>query len=151
MKRKQSPRWRTTLLLAIGMACSVLARAGDFKAYPSAQLDAKASQDATAAAAAAGLPQKSTIYTSTDSFEKVVAFYEPLATAMTLPAGLAKGVKLPDGRSTQIAWLSLDGAKSIAEAKRWIAIQFPYVGSTGTGGKPQDIRDVTAITLTEPK
>ena len=151
MRRMRKLGRRVLVLLALGALGATVSFAGEFKPYPNAQLDAKASQDATAAAVGAGLSQRSTIYTSTDSFEKVVAFYKPLATEIALPASLAKGVQLPDGRSTRVAWLAVDGAKSIAESKRWLAIQFPYVGSVGAGGKFQDIRDVTSITLTESK
>lgn len=125
--------------------------AGEFKAYPGATVDAKASEAATAAASAAGLAQRSTIYTSPDDFEKVASFYAAIGTVIPLPASMAAGTKLSDGRVTHIAWISLDGSTSLATSKRWIAVQHPYVGMLDGAGKAQDVRDVTAITLTEAK
>jgi len=143
---------RVVLLAAIGLALTALpSRAGDFKAYPGATLDAKASEAASAAAAAAGLSQKSTVYTSADEFEKVVAFYGSTGTVIPLPASMASGTKLPDGRVVHTAWISLDGSTSLATSKRWIAVHHPYVGTVDASGKAQDVREVTAITLTEAK
>jgi hypothetical protein len=54
----------------------------------------------------------------------------------------------------QQTFLILDDAADITTSKRWVTIQHPFIGSVDfKGGAPaySDIRDITAIVLTENK
>jgi hypothetical protein len=82
-----------------------------------------------------------------------VAFYKGFAKEYRMP-GMPGGVKLPTGQEMQQTFLILDGAADITTSKRWVTVQHPFIGSVDfKGGAPEysDIRDITAIVLTESK
>lgn len=129
-----------------------VASADQFKPYPGAVVDAKASKDATDTAKEAGMTGKTTIYATRDSFEKVYAFYKGTAKEYKMP-GEGGPTKLPSGQELREAYFILDGAKDIVVSKLWIKIQRPYVGGMEIGKDFQvrykDVRDVTAVTVSE--
>ena len=63
--------------------------------------------------------------------------------------------KLPSGQELKEAYFIFDGGKDITVSKLWIKIQRPYIGGMEIGKdfqvKYKDVRDVTAITVSEQK
>ena len=109
--------------------------AQELKPFPGSQRDETASREASAAAPG----KQSQIYTTSEGFDKVYAFYKGLYKQdTTMPSA---GPKLPSGQQVQWAFFIMDEGKSLATSKSWMKIQRPYVG--GVDGK--DIRDVTVI------
>lgn len=123
--------WLGVLLVST----SAFGIAQDLKPFPGSQRDEAASREASQA-----VPGKqSQVYTTSDSFDKVYAFYKAAYKQdTTMPAA---GPKLASGRQVQWAFFIIDGAANLATSKYWMKIQRPYVG--GADGK--DIRDVTVI------
>ncbi len=104
--------------------------AASFTAYPGAKLDEQATKAIRDAEASMGSPQvPSAVYTTNDSFEKVKAFYKPIAKEYTIP-----------GIGGNQAFFIFDGAQDIMSSKLWIKIQRPLA----TGAKPQKI-DMEAL------
>lgn len=123
--------------IAAGMllaAMTVPCPAQDFKPYPGCTIDEKAGREATAAAPG----KQSQVWTTSDGFDKVYAFYKGLYKEYTMRHG---GGKLPSGQQVRWAFFILDGGKDLPGSGYWMKIQRPYVG--GTDGK--DVRDVTVI------
>jgi hypothetical protein len=125
-----------------------------FKPYPGATKytppDTKETREAMKA-----LPPGTTgtTYTTNDSFEKVVAFYKGIGKEYKMP-GMRGGGKLPTGQEMKQTFLIFDGAADIMTSKSWAKVQHPFIGSVDfKGGAPEyhDIRDITAIVLTEKK
>lgn len=128
--------------------------AAEFKPYPGSKIDNKATKDATELLKQSGMAGKATIYTTNDSFEKVHAFYKGIAKEYKMPG--ERGVKkLPSGQELREAYFIFDGAADIMSSKLWIKVQRPYIGSMEMGKdfqvKYKDVRDVTAITVSEQK
>jgi hypothetical protein len=126
------------VLLAIGLVVPSFAQ--DFKPYPGSKLDDKASREASAAA-----PGKtSQVYTTSDSLDKVYAFYKGMYKEDTKLA--ARAPKLPSG---QVKWyfFILDGEKDTTTSKLWMKIQRPYIG----GADGSDVRDLTVIQVVRTK
>jgi hypothetical protein len=125
-------------LLAFTSATGI---AQELKLFPGAQLDDKASS-----AASKTVPGKeSKVYTTSESFEKVFAFYKGVYKQDTsMPA---TGPKLPSGQQIQWAFFIIDGGTKLSNSNNWMKIQHPYVG--GTDGK--DIREVTVIQCVRKK
>jgi hypothetical protein len=125
-------------VLALGALLAFSGAAGiaqEFKLIPGAQLDDKASNEASKT-----VPGKeSKVYTTSESFEKVLAFYKSAYKLdTTMPSA---GPRLPSGQQIQWAFFIIDGGTKLSNSNYWMKIQHPYVG--GTDGK--DIRDVTVI------
>ena len=92
-------------------------------------------------------------YLTNDSFEKVVAFYKGFAKEYTIPGRKSAG-RLPNGQEIKQAFFIFDGAKDIVTSKSWADVQRPYIGSIKMKGfvpEYHDVRDVTAIVLTQKK
>jgi hypothetical protein len=141
-------------LALLVLALTTGAAAQGFKVYPGATKynppDTKETRDAMKA-----LPPgtTSTIYTTNDSFEKVVAFYKGFAKEYQMP-GRRGGGKLPSGPDLKEAYLIFDGAADMLTSKSWAKVQRPFIGSVDfKGGVPEykDVRDVTAIVVAEKK
>ena len=113
--------------------------AQDFKPYTGSKVDEKATKEASATAPG----KQSEVYTTSDSFDKVYAFYKGLYKEFAMSR---QPPKLPSG---QIKWafFIIDGGTSLANSKYWVKIQRPYVG--GTDGS--DVRDVTVIQTVRSK
>jgi len=121
-------------LMAAGMIF-----AQDFKPYTGSKLDEKASREASAAAPG----KQSEVYTTSDSFDKVFAFYKGLYKELPMRGA----PKLPSGQQIQWAFFILDGGKNLSDSKYWMKIQRPYVG----GADGRDIRDITVIQTVRAK
>lgn len=120
--------------------------AGEFKLYPGAKIDEKATKEANDAAQAAKMSNvKATIYTTTDSFSKVSSFYKGIAKEYTMPraSGTSGKPKKYESYDLYEAFFIFDGAKDLASSKLWVKVQRPYIG--------EDVRDVTAIVVSEKK
>jgi hypothetical protein len=159
--QEPSRRWKVKklsyVLLLMAFIFSSLVYAADFKPYPGAKIDEKATQEANQMAAGSkmGKAPKSTIYTVSDSFEKVSAFYSGMAKEFKMPHQKeGKVKKLPSGQELKEAYFIFDGASDLMSSKLWIKIQRPYIGRVkmeGFQAKYEDVRDVTAIVLAEQK
>ena len=140
--------WRVVICLslaAIGMGQQAN------RVYPGARIDQAATN--TARTVASSRPDfETTVYTSTDSFDRVYAFFKRTAKEYKV---IGSGVrKLPNGQTLQDAFFLLDSAPSLADSKRWVKIQRPYIGEYGLAhGTPtkDDVRDITAIILVRKK
>jgi hypothetical protein len=120
--------------------------AAEFKVYPGAKIDEKATKEAQEAASAAKMSNvKATIYTTSDSFQKVAAFYKGIAKEYMMPraSGTSGKPKKYEGYDLWEACFTFDGAKDLSTSKLWIKVQRPYIG--------EDIRDVTAIVVSEKR
>ena len=119
-------------LLAFTSAAGI---AQELKVFPGSRLDDQASSEASKT-----VPGKdSKVYTTSESFEKVFAFYKGVYKQDTsMPSA---GPKLPSGQQIQWAFFLIDGGTKLSNSNYWMKVQHPYVG--GTDGK--DIRDVTVI------
>ncbi len=120
-----------------------------FKPYPGATKLAKESEEATKLLAGSG---EGSIYTTTDSYEKVVAFYKGFAREHPMP-GL-KATKLPSGQELVSTVFIFDGAANLRTSKCWAKVQRPYIGSVKMNGATAeygDIRDLTAIVVSQKK
>ena len=117
------------------VSISALGIGEELRRFPGSQLDEKASREASQATPG----KESQVYTTSEGFGKIYAFYKDLYKQdTTMPAG---GPKLPSGQQVQWAFFIIDGGKNLASSKYWMKIQHPSVG--GTDGK--EIRDVTVI------
>ena len=145
------------VLLSMAFLFSAVAFAADFKPYPSSKIDEKATQEANQMAAGSkmGKAPKSTIYTASDSFEKVFDFYKGMAKEYKMPHQKeGKVKKLPSGQELKEAYFIFDGANDLMSSKLWIKVQRPYIGRVKMEGyqpKYEDVRDVTAIVVAEQK
>ncbi len=145
------------LSLSMVLVCSVIVLAADFKPYPGAKIDERATQEANRMAAGSkmGKAPKSTIFTTSDSFEKVFDFYKGMANEYKMPYQKeGKIKKLPSSQELKEAYFILDGASDLMSSKLWIKVQRPYIGRVkmeGFQSKYEDVRDVTAIVLAEQK
>lgn len=162
---------RATMLLAILLAAPALpgTASAQFAAYPGAvrdaALEAKAAEQSQRAGMGAGMT--STIATTADSFEKVIAFYRSRGKEVMLPkppgqpaegyerelpGGFRRGANgmevIPSGVKVKQVIFILDGAADISASKDWISVMRPLVGDMvrrdGQMTYP-DVRDLTAI------
>jgi len=132
--------------LLIAFTFSAAAFAADFKPYPGAKIDEKATKEARDGAIAAKTPDvKPTIYTTSDSFEKVASFYKGIAKEYMMPraSGTSGKPKKREGYDLWEAYFIFDGAQDLASSKLWIKVQRPYIG--------EDIRNVTAIVVSQKR
>jgi hypothetical protein len=134
------------LIIMFSFICLCSAASADFKAYPGAKVDNKATKESNEAALSAGMKGvKSTIYTTSDPFAKVTSFYKGIAKEYSMPmaSGTAGKPKKHGKYDLYEAYFIFDGAKDLAGSKLWVKVQRPYIG--------EDIRDVTAIIVSEKK
>lgn len=120
--------------------------AAEFKPYPGAKIDEKATQEANEAAQAAKMSNvKATIYTTKDSFQKVASFYKGIAKEHSMPrsSGTSGKPKKYENYDLYEAFFIFDGAKDLASSKLWVKVQRPYIG--------ENIQDITAIVVSEKK
>ena len=145
---------RSSSLALLIFALTTGAAGQGFKVYPGATKytppDTQETRDALKAMPAG---TTGTAYTTSDSFEKVVAFYKGFAKEYQIPGRHGNG-KLPNGQEMKQTFLIFDGAADIVASKNWAKVQRPFIGSvTFKGGAPEykDIRDITEIVVTEKK
>jgi hypothetical protein len=126
-----------SLLAGILVAFSTLCLAQEFKPYPGAKLDDKTSREASATVAG----KQSEVYTTSDSLDKVYAFYKGIYKEFFMATA---GPTLPSGQQVKWHFFILDGATTLANSKFWVKIQRPFVAGA-------DIRDVTFIQTVRSK
>ena len=136
------------LLLLMGLFFLARVFAADFKPYPGAKIDEKATTEARQLTGMA-----TTIYTTSDSFDKVYAFYKGMAGEYKMPPPEGP-FTLRSGGVLKEAYFIFDGAPDIMSSKSWIKIQRPYIGGMKANFPPnpkyiediyEGIRDVTVI------
>lgn len=136
------------------LAVATIVAAQGFKVYPGASKFTPPDNEETREALKALPPgTEATYYITNDSFEKVAAFYRGFAKEYTIPGRKSAG-KLPNGQEIKQAFFIFDGAKDIVTSKSWADVQRPYIGSVKMKGfvpEYHDVRDVTAIALTQKK
>ncbi|SPD76183.1 exported hypothetical protein [uncultured Desulfobacterium sp.] len=131
------------LLLATVMLFSVSSSvvAGEFKVYPGAKLDERASNDANEMAKQSKMTSKSKVYTTDDAFDQVVSFYKGIGKEYNMPGGPSKG--------PQCAFILFDEAKDLSTSKLWAKIQRPALGLYKEDLQEMKSRDITVIVLVE--
>ena len=120
------------IAICLSLAAGLLA-AADFKPYPGAKLDDKASHEASLSGKG-----ESQVYTTSDPLDKVYAFYKPLYPEYKMRR---TGARTATGQDVVFYFFLLDGAGNLISSKYWMKIQHPYVG----GADSKDIRDLTVI------
>ena len=136
-----------TMAMIIAVACMPV-WAAEFKPYPGAKLDAKATKDAQAISAKA--KSKVRIYTTNDTFEKVYDFYKGVAKEFAMPPFSPKGKKSAiTGQIVKSAIFICDDAKDLMNSKLWIKVQRPAIGLYMEDLEKS--QDVTAIIVSEKK
>lgn len=155
-------------ILAVLCLLALPALAADPGLYPGATVDPALGRKAQQEAAAQGLPQtgaKVEIATTTDSFEKVLAFYQKAGKEFRLgvrpgkpdpgyerelPGSTVPGGP-PSGLKVKQSVIILDGADSMATSKDWLSVMRPFIFSSHVeNGKFvfSDVRDITVIVRT---
>jgi len=142
------------------------AMAADPGLYPGAKLDPEVTRKA--AQAAPGGVGPDAVATTTDPFEKVLAFYAASGTVVTfpprrgqpdtghereLPAAATPGKFVGSGIKVKQAMVILDGASDLTTSKNWVAITRPFIFNTRIeGGRYvyEDVRDITVIIQSKP-
>jgi hypothetical protein len=122
--------------------------AGAFKVYPGAKLEEVYEAKQSGAGGKMSKAPKVIIFTTSDFFENVVAFYRGLAREYRMPGTGGKPTKLSSGQELKEAYFIFDDAADIMTSKHWVKIQRPYLGRSQTAGGPgkyEAVRDVTAI------
>ena len=128
-----------TFLAIVTLRTTAVAQ--DPKPYPGSKVDAAASRQASAAAP--GLQCE--MYISSDSFDKIYAFYKDTYREVRTPF---PSQKLPDGKELKWAFFILDAAKDLSHSQNWMKIQRPYIGTVDDGDADfKDIRDISAIQI----
>jgi hypothetical protein len=121
---------------------------GSFKVYPGAKVEDIYEEKQPGVGGKTSKNHKIIIFTTSDFFENVAAFYRGNAREYRVPGG-GKPIKLSSGQELKEAYFILDEAGDIMTSAHWIKIQRPYLvrGRTGEGfrGKYETVRDVTAI------
>lgn len=159
---------RTVLALSGALALMPAAFAAEFQPYPGATLNDELTSEVRAELAKSrpraqllyGNPE---IYTTTASFEEVLAFYKKLGGKEfmlttpwttgpheeTVPAEKIDGAP-SGGVKFKKAILVLDDAEEPYKSTRWVEISHPLAGKK-IGSKSGGIEDVTGITYVKKK
>jgi len=115
--------------------------AGEFKLYPGAVLDQRATDDADELAKQANIPGKTKVFTTRDAFDKVVSFYKCIGREYVMPGTSGKG--------PQMTFILFDDGNDIATSKLWAKIQRPALGLYKEDMKNMKSRDITVIILVQ--
>ncbi len=138
-------------VLAFLIFFALLARgySASFKVYPGAKLEGVYEADQSQAGTKMFSAPKVIIFTTSDLFENVVAFYRGIAREYRVPGMGRNPVKLSSGQELKEAYFILDDAGDLSTSKHWIKIQQPYLDKGSPGGpfygKNEKTRNVTAI------
>lgn len=119
-------------------AAAYFSTAQDLRTYPGSRPDGKASQQASAVQR--GMEVQ--VYSTSDEFEKVYAFYKALYKEVSVPFPKQT---LPSGKEVNWAFFVLDGAKDLMHSSHWMKIQRPYISRVDDDANFQDVRDITVI------
>jgi hypothetical protein len=141
---------RVAASLAVVLLASP-ALAGDFQPYPGAKIDDKATRAAAEAAQRSRSGLLGTVYTTTESFAKVAAFYKGIATEYMMPraSGTSGTPKKRGGYDLWEAYFIFDGAKDLAASRLWVKVQRPALGLYEEDLESGQIRDITVILVTK--
>ena len=140
------------LVAAVMFLFSVSVWAAEFKPYPGAKLDEKATKDAQEVAAMmkTKTKAKASVYTTDDSFEKVYEFYKGVAKEFSMPHFSAEGTKSAiTGQTMKAAFFIMDGAPDIQTSNLWIKVQRPAIGLYKED--LEKAQDITAIIVSEKR
>ena len=139
-------------ILAIVCSCHIMI-AADFKPYPGATLDAKATKEGTEVAQKMDPKSIATVYTTGDPFAKVAAFYKSIGTEYAMPraSGTTGQPKNRPGGELWEAYFILDGAADLAGSRSWVKVQRPAIGLYMEDMPDMKVRDVTVILLSQKK
>lgn len=150
---------------ALTASLSTAAWAADPGLYPGAKLDPEITKKAQAAAPMGMGP--SSVATTTDSFEKVLAFYKAAGTEIKiggrpgqpdtgyereLPTSLKPGAPTGGGLKVKQVIIILDGAADLATSKNWVSVTRPFIFNARPEGDKlvyEDVRDITAIIVSK--
>ena len=149
---------RLLWVAALTATLSSVAWAADPGLYPGAKLDPDITKKAQAAAPMGMGP--SSVATTTDSFEKVMAHYKAAGTEVRIGAGyerelpstLKPGAGPGSGIKVKQVMVILDGAPDLATSKNWVSITRPFIFNARPEGDKliyEDIRDITAIIVSK--
>ncbi len=148
-------------LILIFSILSIPAFSGEFKIYPGSKLDENITKEANDLASQIGMKVKASIYITSDSFEKVYAFYKGISTEYKMPENKEKLIMTVDGKkySVKEAYFIFDDAKELISSKLWIKIQRPFIGSMedmeinrNTGEITfKNVRDLTVISVSDSR
>ncbi len=162
-------RKTTHVLLFMVFVCSAIVFAAEFKLYPGAKIDERATnreqedQDLLnmVSIRRSGFADRINVYTTSDSFDKVCAFYKGIGKEVPIkgaPLGRGEVTKTKSGLTAKETEFTLDGAADMVSSKLRVKIQRPYLGEmkedSPGNAKYLDqiydyIRNVTAIIVTE--
>jgi hypothetical protein len=148
LKEKKMKKRACAIGFMMVFALSAVVFAGVFKVYPGAKLDDIYEARQSEAGGKMSKAPKVFIFTTSDPFESVVAFYSGIAREYRIPGRAGRAIKLFSGQEIKEAYFILDDAADIMTSKHWIKIQRPYLGKgqtrEGFRGK-YVVREVTAI------
>jgi hypothetical protein len=139
-------------ILILCVVIPTVAYAAAFVVYPGSKpyhAATAAQQQAQSEAKAMGMAED--VYTTSDSYDKVVKFYGALGKPYTMPGGGSQ--MLPGGKKVEQAFFILDGAKDLSTSKSWVKVQYPLVGGFSMQGMTptaNNIQDVTEIAYVHP-
>jgi hypothetical protein len=142
---------RIWLVMASATLAALVAAQPTDSIYPGARVDVPSTQQARNISA--GQPDlEITVYNTADPYYKVFAFFQKKGKEFKTLGSNAR--KLPNGWELHDAFFILDDAPTMASSKRWVKLQYPYIGQYGltrnTSGQ-YDIRNVTAIVFSAKK
>jgi hypothetical protein len=129
------------LVAVLVLAVSSFVVAGEFKVYPGAKLDERATNDASELAKQANMGSELKVYTTDDAFDMVASFYKGIGTEYKMPSGPTKG--------PQSAFIIFDEGKDLSTSKLWAKIQRPAWELYKEDIKEMKLRDITVIILIE--
>ncbi len=123
--------------------------AGGFQVYPGAKVEDIYQSRQPEPGTKMTKGPKVIVFTTSDFFENVVAFYRGIGREYKMPGSSGKPTKLSSGQELKEAYFIFDGAGDIMTSKHWIRIQRPYLSRDrtreGLQGKYGAVREVTAI------
>ena len=138
--------WILTFATLFGLPA--LGASASFKVYPGAKLDGVYETKQPQPVGKTPKTSKEIVFTTTDPFESVVAFYSGIAREYRIPGRTGHAIKLFSGQELKEAYFIFDNAGDIMTSEHWIKIQHPYLGkgqTKETFGKYATTREVTAI------
>ena len=142
---------RSFIILGLMLWVPMSLFAGEFKPYPGATLDKKATDEANKSVGTAEQSCKLSVYLTPDSYDKVVTFYKDLGQEHPIFANVPKFKgQLPVGEELRKTAVILDGASEVGDSSLWVQIQHPFILEVKMKGHtPEflDVRDLTGITL----
>lgn len=129
------------MVIVIVLMFSAVVFGEGFKVYPGAKLDQRATDDSNELAKMSKMSSKTKVYTTSDSFEKVVSFYKGIAKEYVMPGGPTKGPKM--------TFFIFDNGKDITTSKLWAKVQRPVLGLYKEDLRDMKSRDITVIILVQ--